>query len=213
MFPRLFGWYGKLPSQGDFVGRGLPRRWLQTWDGWLQRALAAAAQQFGSKALDDYMLGMPVWQALVLPQRSGDAVWSGIVAGSSDRVGRAFPLLIAESWDARALGSLGLAALHARALLLAGALDDAQHQTAAEFDARVAALGSTPLADARDGETLDALRAAHSGAASFWWRSAHRLDCWPQPEAEPWPPGDGLLPRLLGLEGGAASAGAGVGRR
>jgi type VI secretion system protein ImpM len=206
ILPRLLGWYGKLPSHGDFVGHGLPRRWQQAWDGWLQRVLAIAAQRLGGKALDDHLLGMPVWQALVLPQRRGDAVWSGIVAGSSDRVGRAFPLLVAESWDARAVGALRLEALHGRALLLAHALDDAQQLDRAEFEERLGALGSTPLVDAADGaSTLDGLRAAHPAAASFWWRSAHRLDAWPQPAAEPWPPGDGLLDRLLGLDGGAAS--------
>lgn len=207
LLPRMSAWYGKLPSHGDFVGRGFPRRCLQVWDGWLQHVLPAAAQRLGGRALDEHLLGMPVWQALLLPQRGGDGVWSGIVAGSCDRVGRAFPLLLAEVWDARTVGSYPLAALHERAQLLAQVLDEAQQQPPAGFEACLASLATAPLADTHAGGTLDQLRASHAAAASFWWRAAHRLDDWPPPAAEPWPPGDDLLPRLLGLNGtDAASA-------
>ena len=44
-------WYGKLPSRGDFVSRGVPRSWSRPWDEWLQRSLALAAQRLGASRL------------------------------------------------------------------------------------------------------------------------------------------------------------------
>ena len=35
------GLFGKLPSTGDFVTRGLPAGFLRVWDAWLSRHLAA----------------------------------------------------------------------------------------------------------------------------------------------------------------------------
>ena len=43
LVPQALAWYGKLPSRGDFVSRGLPRSWSRSWDEWLQRGLALAA--------------------------------------------------------------------------------------------------------------------------------------------------------------------------
>ena len=33
------GWYGKLPSAGDFLGRRLPPEFQGPWDRWLQHGL------------------------------------------------------------------------------------------------------------------------------------------------------------------------------
>ena len=72
--PLAVGWYGKLPSRGDFVGRGLPKAWLRTWDDWLQRSLADASQRWGA-AMREHLLDMPPWQGVVLPGQPGAPAW------------------------------------------------------------------------------------------------------------------------------------------
>ena len=59
----------------------------------------------------------------MLPQQRGQPVWCGVVAPSSDRVGRVFPLLLAEAYDESTLDAVGLKPLQTRALCLADWLD------------------------------------------------------------------------------------------
>ena len=37
---RIVGFYGKMPSRGDFVRRGLPDSFVDPWDAWLQDMMA-----------------------------------------------------------------------------------------------------------------------------------------------------------------------------
>ena len=87
-------WYGKLPARGDFVGRGLPPRWRSDWDGWLQRGLALAATTLDDAALRERLRAFAPWRYLALP--APGEIWCGIIVASHDRVGRAFPLTLAE---------------------------------------------------------------------------------------------------------------------
>ena len=86
-------WYGKLPARGDFIGRGLPPRWRSDWDGWLQQGLALAPTRLDG-ALRERLRAFAPWRYLAWPA-PGEA-WCGIVVPSHDRVGRAFPLTLAE---------------------------------------------------------------------------------------------------------------------
>jgi len=43
--PVSAGFFGKLPSRGDFVSRYLPKSFLEPWDNWLQTAIAQSRQQ------------------------------------------------------------------------------------------------------------------------------------------------------------------------
>ena len=92
-----FGFYGKLPSQGDFVGRRLPWDLTQAWDGWMQRGIQAAREQLGSGWLDAY-LSAPVWRFRLAPGLMSDSGWVGLWFASVDRVGRHFPLMVAAPW-------------------------------------------------------------------------------------------------------------------
>jgi type VI secretion system protein ImpM len=38
------GWFGKLPSLGDFASRRLPDAFVSRWDRWLQGGLARARE-------------------------------------------------------------------------------------------------------------------------------------------------------------------------
>jgi type VI secretion system protein ImpM len=93
------GLYGKLPVLGDFITRRLPARFVDTWDAWLQSALAASRQQLGSGWLDVYLTS-PIWRFILSPGICGPSVWAGVLMPSVDKVGRYFPLTLAVSINA-----------------------------------------------------------------------------------------------------------------
>ncbi len=89
-----FGFYGKLPSQGDFVGRRLPWEFNEAWDAWMQEGVRTAREQLGAGWLNAY-LSAPVWRFRLAPGLIGDTGWVGLWFASVDRVGRHFPLVVA----------------------------------------------------------------------------------------------------------------------
>ena len=88
------GWYGKVPSLGDFVKRRLPVEFVTSWDAWLQDVLQATRTALGEGWLDCY-LTMPIWRFVLLPGLMGPSGWAGVLMPSVDRVGRHFPLTVA----------------------------------------------------------------------------------------------------------------------
>ncbi|MEN9903978.1 MAG: hypothetical protein RLZZ555_543 [Pseudomonadota bacterium] len=99
------GWYGKLPTIGDFAQRRLPHAFVEQWDGWLQECLQASRAALGPGWTEQY-LGAPVWRFVLLPGVIGAEAWAGVLLPSVDRVGRYFPLTVCASLPACApLGS------------------------------------------------------------------------------------------------------------
>jgi type VI secretion system protein ImpM len=94
----LTGFHGKFPARGDFVTRNLPRSFLTPWDDWLQAGLAASRDQLGEGWLSVY-LESPIWRFVLAPGVCGPESWAGVLMPSVDRVGRYFPLTIAEPLD------------------------------------------------------------------------------------------------------------------
>lgn len=92
------GWYGKLPSLGDFASRRLPSEFIEPWDRWLGECMAALRTAQGPGWLDAY-LHSPTWRFVlmpgVVPGIAADAGWAGVLMPSVDRVGRYFPLTLA----------------------------------------------------------------------------------------------------------------------
>jgi len=88
------GFYGKLPSQGDFVTRRLPWEFTSGWDDWLQQGMLASRTALGERWLDLY-LSAPVWRFQLAPGVCGPLGWRGVFFASVDRVGRYFPLTLA----------------------------------------------------------------------------------------------------------------------
>lgn len=84
------GFYGKLPAVGDFVHRRLPESFVDPWHVAMQDVLSAAGAV--SRAPEGQA---PVWRFVLLPGLAGTAAWAGAMRASVDRVGRAFPLVIA----------------------------------------------------------------------------------------------------------------------
>ena len=88
------GFYGKLPSHGDFLSRRLPRQFVEPWDQWLQNGIAASREQLGKNWLDTFLIS-PIWHFGLTPGLCGDDAWAGVMMPSVDRVGRYFPLTLA----------------------------------------------------------------------------------------------------------------------
>jgi len=87
------GYYGKVPTHGDFVSKGLPRSFIDPWDQWLQEAILASRQQLGDQWLD-YFLTSPLYHFALSPGICGDNGWLGILMPSVDKVGRYYPMTI-----------------------------------------------------------------------------------------------------------------------
>jgi type VI secretion system protein ImpM len=94
----MSGFFGKIPSHGDFITRELPRAFLDVWDRWLQECIAASKSQLGERWLDVYLTS-PIWRFAVAPGVCGASAWAGVLMPSVDRVGRYFPLTIATALD------------------------------------------------------------------------------------------------------------------
>jgi type VI secretion system protein ImpM len=136
----LPGWFGKLPTLGDFAQRRLDPAWVQRWDGWLAQGLAELREDEGW--LERY-LAAPAWRFALLPGVIGAGLSVGVLVPSVDRVGRYFPLTVAAS-----------------ALDLPQTLTDAQalwHWAGQLEDAAVAALQQDWTVEVLD-QTLAALR-------------------------------------------------------
>ena len=179
---RRVSWYGKLPARGDFVGRGLPRRWRNDWDDWLQRGLALAAARLEGAVLRERLRAFAPWRYLALP--GPDEIWCGIMVASHDRVERAFPLTLAERLDGPA--SPGESAARLASLLGAAA------EGPEALEAAIAALPP------RSGEAFHPTEAWPPQPASLWWP----LDAAPDviPRTATWPPEPALLLELLDIQ-------------
>ena len=95
------GFYGKLPSHGDFLRRRVSDAFVDAWDAWLRECLAASRTALGARWLDVYLTS-PAWRFVCAPGACGPAPVIGLLAPSVDQVGRYFPLtLVAELPDGR----------------------------------------------------------------------------------------------------------------
>ena len=93
-----FGFFGKLPINGDFIQRNLSQRFVHRWDSWLQNNLLAFQQHFGNQWAEHYLTS-PIWRFFISPGVIDNHAYIGIMAPSVDRVGRYFPMTIAVPVD------------------------------------------------------------------------------------------------------------------
>src|SRR3954465_3512054 len=91
--PPVVGFYGKLPSHGDFLKRRVSDGFVSVWDAWLQESLATSKAALGDAWLDVYLTS-PAWRFICGPGACGPAVVAGVMVPSVDRVGRCFPLTL-----------------------------------------------------------------------------------------------------------------------
>lgn len=160
------GYFGKVPVNGDFVGRGLPRAVEDALDAWLRAAMRASQSDLGRDWLDAFLV-TPVWQFALPPGAAGPVSVLGVMMPSVDRVGRYFPLVIATALPIPLISALEMIDgtgfyEEARALALSTLDPDL---TMARFDQAVAAL---PAPDVQQvAEAAADLRSADQ--TTVWW--------------------------------------------
>jgi type VI secretion system protein ImpM len=87
------GFYGKLPSHGDFLRRRVSDAFVDGWDAWLRECLASSRTALGARWLDVYLTS-PAWRFVCAAGACGPAPVMGLIAPSVDQVGRYFPLTL-----------------------------------------------------------------------------------------------------------------------
>jgi type VI secretion system protein ImpM len=145
--PALTAWiFGKLPTHGDFVFRGLPLKERTLLDDWLSQEMQSAHAKLGDEFYSFYD-SAPPWCFAV---DKDDGAWEGgAICPSMDSAGRRFPLLVARA---------GLAPKQA---------GGAAHQC---VDAIYRAFEESMTADALwNSLTLLSLEASNEDAECGWW--------------------------------------------
>ena len=77
------GFYGKLPSHGDFLRRRVSDAFVGVWDGWLQECLAASRADARRRWLDVYLTS-PAWRFACAAGACGAAPVVGVMVPSVD---------------------------------------------------------------------------------------------------------------------------------
>lgn len=193
------GWYGKIPALGDFASRRLPSDFVEAWDSWLQRGMAASKCALREQWQLIY-LNSPIWRFVLLPDIFGQSAWTGIMMPSVDSVGRHFPLVIATQVDSPSLAAVrdaqgwfaAIEQIALSTLSLEFRLDDLEDR-----------LSITPFAVDAPGNAIEAAAAVE--LADWWTKPSGRaigLDL----------PGIDSVPVVLAAGALGAMAKAGTGR-
>lgn len=163
------GFYGKLPGVGDFVERRLPAVFVDAWDMAMRGVLAARSAADGGGPGHTPLEA--VWRFALAPGVCGRQAWMGSVAPGRDRVGRAFPLVLAAAFETPAHTWFEAAeALHVN--VLSGGIGDVS-----TFDRACMALAP----DARTDALLEAWSSRWPAQSrGLWWKppAAHRPGVW-----------------------------------
>jgi len=96
--PGYMGWFGKLPSVGDFAGKGIPYSLRETIHGWMSSGMAALAYSRPDDWQAAYLVS-PVWHFIIGPGLWDKPALIGCFAPSVDKVGRYSPLIALRSFD------------------------------------------------------------------------------------------------------------------
>jgi type VI secretion system protein ImpM len=88
------GFYGKLPTYGDFIQKRLPQDFINPWHEWLQANMLAVREKEPENWLT-YYLNCPAWCFVLSGGICGSQPIAGVTIPSVDRVGRYFNFTIA----------------------------------------------------------------------------------------------------------------------
>jgi type VI secretion system protein ImpM len=86
------GLFGKLAAKRDFIAVATPRKFLETWEPWVQSCMSTSKHQLGHKWQQAF-LSAPVWRFWLGADICGAAV-AGAIMPSVDGVGRYYPLTL-----------------------------------------------------------------------------------------------------------------------
>ncbi len=168
------GFYGKLPSHGDFLRRRVANDFVDAWDGWLQEFFAASRAALGNRWLDVYLTS-PAWRFACAAGTFGAAPVVGLMVPSVDRVGRYFHLTLVAALapDADVVAAAtALDGFFDRAERLAIETLEAERVDFDAFDRRVSALAADLSPAAAVTATMDGSGAAilGDGGAAIGWQ-------------------------------------------
>ena len=146
------GFFGKIPSRGDFVQAGLSRQFTRAWDDWVQAVLPDCRSLLGQE-WDAAWRTAASWRFALPGGQCGARPVLGLFLPSLDGAGRVFPLTIAAE----------------------GAGDDATFLDAAEaIGCEAAAGGLAPDALlARLAGLIPPAPATMPTQTARWWRGRH----------------------------------------
>lgn len=92
--PARTGYFGKIPTHGDFVARNLPRPVADALDLWTRESVRESQRALGRDWLDAFLVA-PVWRGAAAAGVLGPEPAALVMMPSVDRVGRYFPLVLA----------------------------------------------------------------------------------------------------------------------
>jgi type VI secretion system protein ImpM len=148
------GFFGKIPTRGDFVQAGLSRSFTRAWDDWARRVLFDCLRLIGD-GWDSAWREAPAWRFALPAGQCGSRPVLGLFVPSVDGAGRKFPLMIAAEGAAN-----GSAFLDAAQKIAGEAVGGALAP-----DALLARLtGLNPPAPATG-----------NGLIGCWWHGEHRI--------------------------------------
>jgi type VI secretion system protein ImpM len=84
--------FGKLGAKRDFIALATPRRFLETWEPWVQACMSASRHQL-SNGWQNAFLTAPLWRFWLGADICG-ATTLGAIMPSVDGVGRYYPLTL-----------------------------------------------------------------------------------------------------------------------
>ena len=88
------GFYGKLPTYGDFIQKRLPTDFINPWHEWLQAGMMACRERDPDGWMS-YYLNCPAWSFVLAGGICGQQPVAGVTIPSVDRVGRYFNFTMA----------------------------------------------------------------------------------------------------------------------
>ena len=88
------GFYGKLPTYGDFIQKRLPTDFINPWHEWLQSGMVACREK-NPDGWMTYYLNCPAWSFVLSAGICGEQAIAGVTIPSVDRVGRYFNFTMA----------------------------------------------------------------------------------------------------------------------
>ena len=87
------GFFGKLPSYGDFVQRNVSPELTERWDNWLMQSIDTSQSQLKDNWRELYFTS-PVWRFTVQQGVISSTTVSGLMMPSVDASGRNYPFFV-----------------------------------------------------------------------------------------------------------------------
>lgn len=162
------GFFGKIPSHGDFISEGIDREFVARLDEWLRTGLHACADHYGASWSSIFSNSQPI-RFIVESGAWSDSAYAGILLPSRDRVGRKYPLVV--------LAQLAMFRLHPRTLYLdetwfmaAEALAETSMNEDFDMHRFTSAIRRLRLPKPKIDEDAPAAIARPDKPTSLWWR-------------------------------------------